>query len=154
VCLTLAASNTDIHKHLCIAILAHPTMDGDKQRKQTTISADRKWSKLPVREYRPSCCFCRRSPGFPNNREQQQQHNSIVSPMFVTRVASRGVAARSMAVIRPSMGRSFSDEAEMDPKAIQAIVDAKIFKANQTGTKQCTLCSLTLLFLFCFCFTK
>jgi len=52
-------------------------------------------------------------------------------------VISRQSAARGVAAIRPSASvtRSFSDDAEeMDPKAIQAIVDAKITKANQTIT--------------------
>ena len=52
------------------------------------------------------------------------------------RVLAKRGCARSVAVMRPTVSvRLFSDDAEeeMDPKAIQAIVDAKVTKANQTG---------------------
>jgi len=60
----------------------------------------------------------------------------LIESMLV-RVLSRQAAARGVVAIRPTMSvtRSFSDDAEeMDPKAIQKIVDAKITKANQTIT--------------------
>merc|ERR1719162_2599133 len=54
------------------------------------------------------------------------------------RVISRTAAARGVAAIKPTVSavpvRFFCAEPEEDPKAIQAIVDAKVAKKNQTVT--------------------